>query len=318
MNLFSKLHGDKQKDGSLSYDLPDGLRVQIVHIWRRGFGPDDRYSSGPSKAYGEIYQKICEEHQLLGLPCFGRGDITPQSVITEYFLGLKDVSKALEVVQIVFSTMERMVHRTRNAFNDDIFELAPKTADIVDELNRRFRENNVGYQYVQGGIEKIQQGPAPMQLKEGLVDGEPESNLRKIKEMIGGLTVTAIHDPYTTMGSLDTILKLAGMGASFSRSLRILGAAKALSNSTEKKSFVSLLKDINTERKASWEVRIYPAASKPHRRFLILDDGSIVTCGMSLNHIDKDEVLDHESCGSENAKHDCQLFEAQWKIATSV
>src|SRR6185437_1255743 len=182
----------------------------------------------------------------------------------------------------------------------------------------RFTESNVGYQYVQGRIEKIPQGPEPVPLKERLVAGEPATNLRKIQDMIGGCTVTAIHDPYTTTGSLDTILKLVGMGAKFSPALRILGTAKPFSNSTEKKSFLGLLQDINRERKASWEARIYPATTKPHRRFLVLNDGSIVTCGMSLNHIDKDEVLDHEPSGSENAKHDYQLFEDKWKNATPV
>jgi hypothetical protein len=179
-------------------------------------------------------------------------------------------------------------------------------------------ENNVGYQYVQGSIEKTTQGPEPMPLKERLVAGEPATNLRKVNDLIGSCTGTAIHDPYTTTGSLDTILKLAGMGAKFSPSLRILGTAKPLSNSTEKKSLLSLLKDINTERKASWQIRIYPATTEPHRRFLILNDGSTVTCGMSLNHLDKDEVLDHEPSGSENAKHDHRLFEDKWKTAIPV
>ena len=136
--------------------------------------------------------------------------------------------------------------------------------------------------------------------------------------MVGTAVVTAVHDPYTTTGSLDTILKLADMGAKFSPSLRILGTEKTLSKSIEKKSFKSLLKDINSERKATWEARVYPASSKPHRRFLMLQDGSVVTCGMSLNHIDKDEVLDHEVAGSENAQHDHKLFDQQWKIATPI
>lgn len=167
-------------------------------------------------------------------------------------------------------------------------------------------------------LEDLGQEPDDMPLKERLVAGEPARNLRKIKNIIGGSTVTAIHDPYTTTGSLDTILKLADMGAKFSPSLRILGTEKPLSKPTEKKSFLGLLSDINTERKTLWEFRIYSAATKPHRRFLVLDDGSIVTCGMSLNHIDKDEVLDHEPSASENAKHDHQLFEDEWRIATPV
>ncbi|HWW02983.1 MAG TPA: hypothetical protein VNZ64_25000 [Candidatus Acidoferrum sp.] len=158
-------------------------------------------------------------------------------------------------------------------------------------------------------------GPEPnsMPLKERLVAGEPARNLRKIKNIIGKSTVTGIHDPYTTTGSLETILKLADMETKFGPSLRILGTPSPLSKSTEKKSLIGLLKDINTERAANWEVRTYVQASKPHRRFLVLDDGSVVTCGMSLNHIDKDEVLDREPAGSENAKYDSQFFEGKWK-----
>jgi hypothetical protein len=39
---------------------------------------------------------------------------------------------------------------------------------------------------------------------------------------------------------------------------------------------------------------------------------------MSLNHVDKDEVLDHEPSGSENAKHDQQLFEERWNTAAPI
>jgi hypothetical protein len=163
-------------------------------------------------------------------------------------------------------------------------------------------------------------GPEPnnMPLKERLVAGEPARNLRKIKNMIGNSMVTGIHDPYTTTGLLETILILADMETKFSPSLRILGTPNSLSKSTEKKSLIGLLKNINTERSAAWEVRTYTAASKPHRRFLVLDDGSVVTCGMSLNHINKDEVLDRDTAGSENAKHDQQFFADKWKIGSVV
>jgi len=167
-------------------------------------------------------------------------------------------------------------------------------------------------------VEELGPEPNNMPLKERLVAGEPARNLRKIKNIIGNSTVTGIHDPYTTTGSLETILKLADMETKFSPSLHILGTPNSLSKSTERKSLIGFLKDINTERKATWEVRTYTAASKPHRRFLVLDDGSVVTCGMSLNHINKDEVLDRETAGSENAKHDQQFFADKWKIGAVV
>jgi hypothetical protein len=320
MNLFSKQQSGAGKPDALRYDLPNPLRVQIVQLWEKGFGMDVVYHPGPGMAYKEINAILCEEHHLFQLPRFTGRDLPLRGFIAEYFLNVED-AQALDVVQVVFSTMEARLHRSilMHGCLDDPFSLSEYRApEIIEELNRRFEEHNVGYRYANGHIEKIPQGPAPIPLKERLVAGEPARNLRKIKDMIGSATVIAIHDPYTNTGSLDTILKLADMGTSFSPNLRILGAVKTLSNSTERKSFLGLLNDINTERKASWAAKTYAPGLKPHRRFLVLDDKSVVTCGMSLNHIDKDEVLDHEPCNSENAGHDCQLFEDQWKKGTFV
>jgi AbiJ N-terminal domain 4 len=319
MKLFSKLQGGGKPD-KLSYELPEGLRYQIVQIWEKGFGPDERHHPGPGMAYREIHRILCEEHQVPQLPQVSRRSLPLRGVIAEYFLNVEE-PKALDVVQVVFSTMEKMLHRPVEMYGcfDDPFSLSNHySPEIIDELNRRFSENNVGYQYQQGQIHKIHNDPAPVPVKERLVAGEPFENLRKLKAIIGGSTVTAIHDPYITAASLETILKLADMGAKFSPSLRILGTEKALSKPTEKKTFIGLIKDVKSERKVSWEFRVFPAGSRPHRRFLVLHDGSIVTCGMSLNHIDKDEVLDHESSGSENAKHDQDLFEQEWRTATPL
>lgn len=155
-----------------------------------------------------------------------------------------------------------------------------------------------------------------MPLTKRLIAGEPAQNIRKIKNIIGASTVTGIHDPYSRAGSLETLLKLAEMGAKFSSSLRILGSP--ITKNTERTPLVGLLRDINSEKNWAWEVRTYVAAARPHRRFLVLDDGSVVTCGMSLNHIDKDEVLDREPAGSENARHDQQFFDDKWKSGLPV
>lgn len=318
MKLFSKLQNAGRKPDFLNYDLPEGLRIQIIRLWEKAFGPDERFHPGPNKAYQEIHRILCDEHQEMQLPHVSPSPLPMGVIIAEYFLNLKDTSRALDVVQVVFSTMEKTLHRLSDSEGDMFYKSRYQSPEIVDELNRRFKESNVGYQFIHGQIVKTPQGPDPIPLKERLVAGEPALNFRKIKDLIGGATVAAIHDPYTRTDSLETILVLADMGTKFSPTLRILGTAKALSNSTEKKSFLRLLRDIHTERKAAWEVRCYPAASKPHRRFLILHDGSVVTCGMSLNHIDKDEVLDYENSDSANAKHDNQLFEEEWKTATPV
>lgn len=201
MRLFSRLQGGSKKLDQLSYELPEGLRSQIVQLWEKGFGPDERWHHGPGMAYEKIHQILCEEHQMLQLPQVSRQSLPLCGIIAEYFLNLKDTDKALDVVQVVFSTMEQMLHQRVVIWGciEDPFSLSKYQApEIIEELNRRFEENNVGYQYVQRLIRKIQQGPEPMPLKERLVAGEPARNLRKIKELIGGASVAAIHDPYTT------------------------------------------------------------------------------------------------------------------------
>ena len=157
MKLFSKLQVAGKKPDVLNYDLPEGLRVQIIQIWEKGFGVDEPWHPGPGMAYGEINRILCEEHQLFSLPAFSRRRLPLRGVIAEYFLNM-DIEKALDVVQVVFSTMEKMLHRPVALMGclEDPFSLSQfRVPEIIEELNRRFRENNVGYQYHQSQIIKL-------------------------------------------------------------------------------------------------------------------------------------------------------------------
>jgi hypothetical protein len=149
-----------------------------------------------------------------------------------------------------------------------------------------------------------------------LVAREPARNLRKISAVIGSSTVTGIHDPYTRTDSLKNILSLSDGGTMFSPSLRLLSAPGL--KPTESISLVNFLNQINVERSSDWEIRVYSTSSRPHRGFLVCDDGSVITCGTSLNKIDKDEILDRLPAGSELAEHDGQFFEENWVTGTSL
>ena len=155
-----------------------------------------------------------------------------------------------------------------------------------------------------------------MPMEKRLVASEPARNLRKISAVIGRSTVTGIHDPYTRTDSLKNILSLSDWGTLFSPSLRLLSAPGI--KPTESISLVNFLNQINTERSSNWEIRVCPASSKPHHGFLVCEDGSVITCGMSLNKVDKDEILDRLPAGSELAKHDGRFFEENWERGTSL
>src|SRR4051812_2407077 len=149
MKLFSRINRRRKKGDDLRFDLPEGLRVQIVQVWEKGFGPDESYHPGPGMAYERINQVLCEEHKVFCLPPASRRRLPFRDIIAEYFLNLEDISKALDVIQVVFTKMKNMLHRTRTVFGENPFNLSKfRPAKVIKKLNRRFRENNIGYQYL--------------------------------------------------------------------------------------------------------------------------------------------------------------------------
>lgn len=154
-----------------------------------------------------------------------------------------------------------------------------------------------------------------LELPKRLKAGEPATNLRRICQVIGRRSVDCIHDPYTRVMSLQNIVKLGELGTLFSPRLRLLGAALSKVGG---QTLAAYLHDLNTEKKSQWEFRIYATSEEPHRRFLICADGSIITCGLSLNNLNKDEVLEVIPANDKLADHDRRFFEQKWKLGTIV
>lgn len=142
--------------------------------------------------------------------------------------------------------------------------------------------------------------------------GQPATNLLKIAEVIGNGIMTDVFDPYTDALALRTLLKLNGMGVKISKGLRLLRkpiigvAAQTLASS---------LNDLNVEMSTQWELR---ATIKPHRRFLVLQDKTVITLGLSLNDVNKDEALDRIPTNDNRAAHDCKFFDDCWAKSTAL
>lgn len=145
--------------------------------------------------------------------------------------------------------------------------------------------------------------------------GEPATNLRKLAQVVEVATLASVHDPYIDEKALETLQKLNGLGVDISKTLRLLTAPKVGKAAASVESF---LQDLNTEMSSQWELRAYSGATKPHRRFLILQDRSVVTCGLSLNNMNKDEALDHLPVGDNLADYDRQFFDNCWTSATPL
>ncbi len=146
--------------------------------------------------------------------------------------------------------------------------------------------------------------------------GEPARNMRKLAQVIETGALETVHDPYIDSKALVTLQKLKELGVNISDSLRLLSAKK--SAGTAAAALASFLRDLNTEMKSQWVVRTYDGVARPHRRFLILRDKTVITLGLSLNDLNKDEALERIPATDQHAIHDREFFENCWGNATPL
>lgn len=162
LDLFSKrqkaLRGDVP-DVYVYDNLPNALRVQIVHIWTDALGSDenyyDQYSCVPNvqAAYKFIVDTLCREYGMFQLPTAEkhRGRMYLNE-LANYLLQVDDVEKQLDIVELSFRCIDRLTReydylRKRNA---------SESADAaISELNARFKEHGIGFQFVEGEIIRV-------------------------------------------------------------------------------------------------------------------------------------------------------------------
>ncbi|AFI67371.1 Uncharacterised protein [Burkholderia pseudomallei] len=153
-DLFSKRQ--KRARGEMPdvyvYDeLPQPLRVQIVHIIQDAFGIDPSYQSDHSKkAYEFVKQALCREYGVFELVKHARSD---QESIFNFFLNEESVERALDVVEICFKVIQVFIEGNWSYKHNTERKIEPE--DAVSELNERFKEHGVGYQFESGEIIRV-------------------------------------------------------------------------------------------------------------------------------------------------------------------
>ena len=135
-------------------ELSQTIKVQIVHLWKESIGED--FSGGqwnPSsenrKYLEKCYNILCKE---LGVFELGEDDtsfgltISYFKNISNYFLREKDVEKTLSIIELMLGITQLFAKDYRNKIDVE---------DVINELNQRFREHGIGYQYENGQIIRI-------------------------------------------------------------------------------------------------------------------------------------------------------------------
>ena len=139
LDIFSKRQQKMRGETPDAYsydDLPNPLRVQIVQIWAAKLGTEEEYyrSSEVKGAYDFIVENLRHEY---GVETRAKRQ-SPVKELFNFFLSDRNVEKALDAVELAFRYIElRQSRRGR-----------PKEAnDAVEELNKRFKEHGVGYEF---------------------------------------------------------------------------------------------------------------------------------------------------------------------------
>ena len=158
-DIFSKrqkkLRGETP-DVYVYNELPNPLRVQIVHIWMDTLGNNEQCSdyyhgNHVRQGYKAIIDILCREYGVFSLPGTREnyGDRNYIEELANFFLQEKEVEKVLDVVELSFFIIDDSTRGPNYLGRPDASERADSA---IKELNNRFKEHGVGYQFTNGKI----------------------------------------------------------------------------------------------------------------------------------------------------------------------
>ncbi|MDD2660177.1 MAG: hypothetical protein PHY54_10960 [Methylococcales bacterium] len=161
-DLFSKrqkrLRGDVPD--VYTYDnLPNALRVQIMHIWTDALGNSDQFNDsyyhyGVKNAYKLIVETLCREYGVFNLwePDRYQREINYIIELFNFFLSENDIEKSIDAIELSFKVINchtrKFVYLNRN-------DSSQRADNAISELNSRFKEHGVGYQFVENEIIRV-------------------------------------------------------------------------------------------------------------------------------------------------------------------
>lgn len=160
-DLFSKRQ--KRLRGEVpdvySYNsLPDPLRVQIVHIIEYTLGDEnqcyDEYLE-VSGTYNKIVKILCKEHGKFYLVETHKRDnryCGGYIQLLNFILQEVNVEHCIDAIELSFTAIDRI---TRNSHYMRKNDYNKRADDAIHELNSRFKEHGIGYQFEDGQIMRI-------------------------------------------------------------------------------------------------------------------------------------------------------------------
>lgn len=138
-------------------ELPQKFRVQVVHIWKETIETDlpiRQYHTtslgGSSKdsreAYETVHNILLKELGLFELPIKHESYDGYFQKVSKYFLSIDDVELALTVLELMCQII--LLYQGKDL-------IGYRESEAIEEINTRFKENGIGYQYENGQIIRV-------------------------------------------------------------------------------------------------------------------------------------------------------------------
>jgi hypothetical protein len=160
---FSKRQKRIEKSGQqdvYQYDtIPDPFRMQVLHIWRTTMGQyyePGAYSFGrrpsPSNRFWVLLHDTLARE--LGLAVLAGDAMADPRERCQQFLLIADTSGTLDIVELSFRIIDRGV-REMDGYDTTAAQITQDADSAIEELNHRFREHGIGYQYADGMLIRL-------------------------------------------------------------------------------------------------------------------------------------------------------------------
>jgi hypothetical protein len=160
-DLYSKRQKRQRGEAPDVYSytkIPQGLRIQIIHIWGDALGNPDAKEDQTGRirqTYQQMVDILRREYHVFKLSknTFDPSDARyAYAELREFFLEEKDAERVLDVIELTARAIDVVTRSSEYMWRPDYDEVADTA---LEELNARFKEHGIGYVYTDHQIIRI-------------------------------------------------------------------------------------------------------------------------------------------------------------------
>jgi len=157
LELYSKRNKAKKDHDVYEYEvLPNAFRVQVTYILNDLFGErgEKLYEiMRIENIYKNLVEWLARDFGVFYLHETYRHDIyNYKSEFINGFLSEKNVLKAIDYIELACRFANNISKDEKYAYNVERYSFDEITNNAIEELNYRFNEHSLGYQFVEGQI----------------------------------------------------------------------------------------------------------------------------------------------------------------------